>query len=221
MHNQHSRLALLTFFEDNYVFLEKLSSPINKIRLRFEPDNPFLTLSSIMQLTEAIALIQHNDYDSARPSTWADLGCGTGLFTRALATRQPPGSVIYALDTDQTALRQLTNYNEVIIRTVCQDFVQAPWSFGPVDGLLMANSLHYVKDKPAFLEKAQGYLIKSGYFLLIEYDTDTANPWVPYPLSFLSLKHLFNTAGYSFVEKLHEMPSRYQRANLYSVLVKR
>lgn len=174
-----------------------------------------------MQLAEAIALIHHDGYDSTRPSVWADLGCGTGLFTRALAGQLPPGGVIHAIDTNQHALDQLTHHHESSIYTICQDFVRDPWPFDRVDGLLMANSLPYVTNKPAFLKKVNGYLTEAGCLLLVEYDTNTPNPWVPYPLSYSSLKLVFDRAGYSSVEKLHEMPSRYGRSNLYSALVKR
>ncbi len=38
---------------------------------------------------------------------WADLGCGTGTFTRALADLLPPGSSIAAMDRDASALEQV------------------------------------------------------------------------------------------------------------------
>jgi ubiquinone/menaquinone biosynthesis C-methylase UbiE len=174
-----------------------------------------------MTLPDAINLIQQPDYRSGTPSTWVDLGCGTGLFTKALATLVAPGSVIYALDTNQTALNGLTDVGQVAIKTVCQDFVRSEWPVETLDGILMANSLHYVNDKPAFLKKAKQHLTDSGCFLIVEYDTDSANPWVPYPISYKALTQLFNEAGFSSVEKLRERPSVYGRANLYATLIKR
>jgi len=57
----------------------------------------------------------------------------------------------------------------------------------------------------------------SAYLLVVEYNTDTANRWVPYPVSFYNLKKFFET--YSYVtEKLGLFPSRYQ-GNMYSAII--
>ncbi|GAB4041115.1 class I SAM-dependent methyltransferase [Spirosoma jeollabukense] len=173
-----------------------------------------------MQLRDAIALIRHDGHYPATPSTWADLGCGTGLFTRALASLLQPGSLMYAIDTNKASLANITDYKDVAIKTVCQDFVRDEWPFDAIDGILMANSLHYVKDKPALIAKIQDCLTERGSILLVEYNTDIANPWVPYPLSYRSLTTLFKQAGFSSVEKLQQMPSRYGSANLYATFVR-
>jgi hypothetical protein len=44
-------------------------------------------------------------------------------------------------------------------------------------------------------------------FLIVEYDMNNANRWVPYPLSFRYLKQLFQKSGYCLIEKLREYPS--------------
>ncbi|GAB3958846.1 hypothetical protein GCM10028805_53810 [Spirosoma harenae] len=174
-----------------------------------------------MILQDAITLLQSNKLIATSSTVWADLGCGTGLFTHALASLQPSGSQIYAVDTNLASLQQITDYQDVVITKICQDFVQDEWPFDTVDGILMANSLHYVQNKKSFLEKAARHLTTSGCFLLVEYDTNMANPWVPYPISFASLHQLFREAGYSIIEKLHQKSSIYGRANLYSAYVSR
>lgn len=84
---------------------------------------------------------------------------------------------------------------------------------------MMANSLHYVKDKIKFLEKMKSHIHMDGCFLIIEYDTEVSNRWVPYPISFLSLKKLFHDAGYSSVIRINEMPSAFNnRGNMYSAV---
>ncbi|GAB3715063.1 hypothetical protein GCM10027592_55340 [Spirosoma flavus] len=174
-----------------------------------------------MQLQEAITLIQHEAITTDKPATWADLGCGTGLFSQALATLLPSASHIFALDTDPKALRSISDYSGVFIEPICENFVTNEWPFATLNGLLMANSLHYVVDKPSFLRKAGQHLSENGCFLLVEYDMDTPNPWVPYPLSYASLTKLFEEAGYSTIEKIHQMPSRFGRANLYGAYISR
>jgi len=81
----------------------------------------------------------------------------------------------------------------------------------------MANSLHYVPDKPALLKKLLPCLRPAGCFVIVEYDTDLANPWVPYPIRYAALKGLFASVGFASVTKLAERPSGYSRANLYAV----
>jgi SAM-dependent methyltransferase len=51
-----------------------------------------------------------------------------------------------------------------------------------LDGILMANAMHYFKDKEAVLRQIHSFLKPIGTFLLVEYNVDSGNPWVPYPL---------------------------------------
>jgi ubiquinone/menaquinone biosynthesis C-methylase UbiE len=174
-----------------------------------------------MKLIEATRFLSDEIIVSGK-TKWADLGCGTGTFTLALASLLKPSSIIYALDTDTSSLHQLpAKYNEVIIEKQQSDFEKEELAFTDLNGILMANSLHYVKDQPRFIKKIAGFLQVQGCFLLIEYDTDIPNPWVPYPLSFSSAKNIFTDAGFPFTQKIHEKRSAFGRANLYSMLIKK
>jgi hypothetical protein len=73
----------------------------------------------------------------------------------------------------------------------------------------MANSIHYIADKPALIRKLETMFIDSPRFLFVEYDTESANRWVPYPISFEKLKNLFDGLGYRNVVKISERPSAY------------
>ena len=85
----------------------------------------------------------------------------------------------------------------------------------------MANSLHFVDNKNNLLVAVMKYFVDKPLFLIIEYDTDKANPWVPYPVSFTSLKKLSLDLGLEMIEKVAEVPSRFNRANIYSALLTR
>jgi ubiquinone/menaquinone biosynthesis C-methylase UbiE len=174
-----------------------------------------------MKLNEAIRFLS-DDINVPGKTKWADLGCGTGTFTIALASLLKPSSIIYALDANPSSLRQLpAEYNGVIIEKKQGDFEKDEFFFTNLDGILMANSLHYVKDQQRFIKKIAGFLGEEACLLLVEYDTDKSNQWVPYPLSSSSAKNMFNNAGFSFVRKLHEKASAFGRANLYSMLIKK
>lgn len=171
-----------------------------------------------MTVDEAATLIADPRIDGAR---WADLGCGEGTFTLALATLLPPGSVIHAMDRNRSALRAVpSSYAGTSIVTHAGDFTKPPWPFDQLDGVLMANSLHYVADPRTWLRDAEGALSRRR-FLVVEYDTDQANLWVPYPLSRHALMRLFGEAGYRRVDILASRPSLYRRAPLYAALIDR
>lgn len=167
-----------------------------------------------MQLNDAIALIGR----SLPGRTWADLGCGSGLFTYALAHLLPRGSTIYALDKSRTALTGHPNPQEVIIHRQQTDFVKDAIALPRLDGILMANALHYAADKQPLLAKLGRSLKENGVFLAVEYDTEKANPWVPYPIKFDALRELFHANGYTAVTKLGERPSIYGAGKMYAAL---
>jgi len=172
-----------------------------------------------MTLQEGIALIKTDKIDSFKAATWADLGCGSGLFTNALASLLADESTIYAADKNLSSFHKDSSLKSILIKPVELNFERTPLPFNNLDGILMANSLHYVKNKKDFFEKIKTCLNENGCFLIVEYNMETANHWVPYPISFLSLKKLFHDIGFSFVEKISERPSAFNRGNLYSAIV--
>ena len=171
-----------------------------------------------MQLQEAISLIQNKTIQSNTVQQWADLGCGSGLFTHALASLLPAESTVYAVDKNISSFKKIVQPG-ITISPMQLDFITGNLKFYDLDGILMANSLHYVNHKHAFINKVSHTMKAGGCMLVVEYDTDIANTWVPYPLSFQSLQQLFTAAGYSVISKLHQHPSVYNRANIYSAII--
>jgi ubiquinone/menaquinone biosynthesis C-methylase UbiE len=172
-----------------------------------------------MELEQAIRLINNPILLAENPVKWADLGCGTGLFTRALAELLPPGSTIYAVDERAESLKKIQDSPRQHIIRIKANFIDDDLSLAPLDGLLMANSLHFVKDKMAFMEKMSSKLATDASILLVEYDTDKPNPWVPYPIPFHSLKKLFENLSFGHIQKLNEVPSKFTRSLIYSALI--
>jgi len=86
-----------------------------------------------MTVDEAAALIADSRIDGM---TWADLGCGDGTFTLALATLLPRGSVIHAMDRDRSVLQQIPSSSAgTSIVTHAGDFTRLPLPFEHLDGL--------------------------------------------------------------------------------------
>jgi trans-aconitate methyltransferase len=174
-----------------------------------------------MELEEAILLIQTDEITQDKQTAWADLGCGTGLFTRALASMLYTGSTIHAVDKNMSSFKVSSLSTHVNLKTIESDFVHDDLNLENLDGILMANALHFVRNKKSFIEKMIPYFRDAPAFLMVEYDTDLPNPWVPYPLSFITLRKLFTGLGFSVVKKISEKKSLYRTGRIYSVIIAR
>src|SRR5215204_1096186 len=88
---------------------------------------------------------------------WADLGAGAGAFTLALADLIGPTGTIHALDQDRGALRDQERamarlFPAVAVHYRVADFTR-PLDLPPLDGVVMANSLHFVRHKDPVLRQ--------------------------------------------------------------------
>ena len=150
---------------------------------------------------------------------WADLGCGDGTFTAALASLLPAGSTVHAIDKDTRALARLpSRHGDVAIVAHAADFIIFPWPFGRPDGVLLANSLHFVPAQASFLRSVDAAL-RRRRILLVEYDITRGNRWVPYPISYGSGLELFRSVGYGTATPLGRKRSAYRRGEIYGLLL--
>jgi len=176
-----------------------------------------------MDRDDAIALVRDAVVEPG--GTWADLGAGTGTFSRALASLLGPTGRVYAVDRDARALHELERLagrhptGGASIRTVVGDFTRAI-TLPPLDGVVLANALHFVPyaDQAAVLRHAAGTVRPGGTIVVIEYDRRHANPWVPYPISPAAVAELARQAGLGEPRLLATRPSAYS-GTLYSVAV--
>jgi ubiquinone/menaquinone biosynthesis C-methylase UbiE len=145
---------------------------------------------------------------------YADFGAGGGAFTLALRELVGLDAVIYAVDKDKSSLRELEHAHRARFHTIDNlillpnDFSR-PLSLPPLDGIVMANSLHYFKDKETILRHVRALLKPNGALLLIEYNVDKGNLWVPHPLTFETFQRLAPNAGFSEPHLLAKFPSRF------------
>jgi ubiquinone/menaquinone biosynthesis C-methylase UbiE len=176
-----------------------------------------------MDLRRALLLLQGANPETN--GTWADLGCGEGTFTLALAELLGPAGRVYAVDRDGRALSKLKRRASERrgIVPVLADFTQSfdlPDPDGPVNGLLFANSLHYVDHPERILETWVRKLHPGGQVILVEYDRRAANPWVPYPIPPARLETIATQAGLTHPRVTAREPSAFS-GDLYVAVMSR
>lgn len=152
---------------------------------------------------------------AGRPGIWAELGAGDGAFTLVLAALLGGGATVFAVDRDRRALARLSREARVAgvaatIETLAADF-RRPLPFTELDGVLLANALHYVReaDQQALLRRLGDRLAPQGRLVLVEYAVARPNPWVPFPVPPSRFEALAGDAGFGGARVLAEAPSRY------------
>ena len=163
-----------------------------------------------MDHAELVALIE--DGVPGPGGSWADLGAGEGAFTLALADLIGPDAHIVAVDKDARALRAIGHG----IETRVADFTKA-LDLRDLDGVVMANSLHYVRDPQPVLRSVRSMLRPGGRLIIVEYGADRGNAWVPYPFTYAKWETIAARAGLKNTRLLKTIPSRWL-GSMYSAV---
>jgi ubiquinone/menaquinone biosynthesis C-methylase UbiE len=145
--------------------------------------------------------------------TWADFGSGDGAFTLALRDLAGPMVRIFSIDKEESRLQIQENAFEKMFSSFDVRFIQKDFTnqinLPQLDGIIMANSLHYVKEQVAFLTKIRDFLKPNGKLVLVEYNTDEGNQWVPYPVSYSKFEEIAEQGGFIDTKLLEKIPSTY------------
>ena len=177
-----------------------------------------------MELRDAIELLRGAVV--APGGVWADLGAGTGTFTLALAQTLGAGSTIYAVDDDAGAVRSLQKLaaSSVRIVPVKANFtlsleLPGPGS-SPLNGILFANSLHFVRDAAGVLSRLANLVRSGGRVIVVEYDRRGASQWVPHPIPAAQWPALADSAGLVEATITSRRPSMYSGSLYVGVATK-
>lgn len=102
----------------------------------------------------------------------ADLGAGSGLFTRPIATAVQPGGVAYAVDIDPGLLAIVERSakaesipNIVTVRAAAAD----PQLPEPVDLIFICDTLHHIGGQAAYMQTLRKYLNPGGTIVVIDF----------------------------------------------------
>lgn len=154
---------------------------------------------------------------------WADIGSGIGYFTLALCQLLGPDAEIYSIDKNQRALEKQKRGLEKLVPEARVHYIKAdftqPLDLPPLDGIVMANALHYVRleQQERVLAGIASRLKPDGVFILVEYEIRFGNPWVPYPVNYQSFEYLASEAKLRDVRRIAALPSSFMR-EMYSAL---
>ncbi len=157
---------------------------------------------------------------------WADIGAGDGTFSLALARRLDPGSRVYAVDRDRSAIASLERRAsaEVEIIPVPGDFTRPLTLPGigssQLSGILFANALHFVPNPSVVMSHLLNWLRPGGRVVIIEYEGRRPSRWVPYPLSAAGLADIVSGLGLSPPAVTATRPSVYG-GSLYVAVTQR
>lgn len=158
-----------------------------------------------MDRSDLVALLQGGvDHQGG---TWADLGAGEGAFTLALRELLGREAHIIAVDRDRRALQTISGDFELRVA----DFTK-PLELHDLDGIVMANSLHFVRDKDSALRSVRAMIRPGGRLIVVEYAAERGNPWVPHPFTYATWEKLAARAGFVNTRFLHSVPSRWLNA---------
>ena len=144
-----------------------------------------------------VRLIQEGVGDG---KVWAELGSGTGAFTLALRDCVGEDIELYSIDKNESRLDKQKETVGLLfpgtkIHFIKQDFTDQ-LDLPQLDGILAANALHFVNDKVALLRTLRTFLKPQGRLLVVEYNVDRGNSWVPYPFSYTTFQDLSESAGF-------------------------
>jgi ubiquinone/menaquinone biosynthesis C-methylase UbiE len=158
-----------------------------------------------------VALLE--DGIHAPAGIWADFGAGRGAFTLALADLLTDQATIHAVDRERRALNSLSRrladrFPSITLHLHPTDYTRS-LNLPSLDGIVMANALHFQEDKLSVLNLLIDYLKPGGHFILVEYDTDQGNRWVPAPVSYRSWQSLAERAGLINTRLLETRPSSF------------
>ncbi|MCI0662953.1 MAG: methyltransferase domain-containing protein [Acidobacteria bacterium] len=134
----------------------------------------------------------------------ADLGSGSGLFSRPIARQAGEKGIVYAIDIDPELLKHIektaqeSKLNNIRTVLATEDDPKIP---EPVNLIIIIDTLHHIKNRTTYLKILRRYLQPSGRIAVIDF----TRTWPPgheemrYTLD--DLDGWMKSAGFSRLEK--------------------
>ncbi len=109
-----------------------------------------------------------------RPGMWvADLGAGTGYFSRYLDAAVRPGGIVFAVDTEPNLVAYLRERSEhertATITPVLASADDPRLPPGALDLVLIVDTYHHLDDRRAYLERLGAALKRTGRVAIVDW----------------------------------------------------
>jgi len=104
----------------------------------------------------------------------ADIGAGSGLFSRPLAKAVAPGGKVYAVDIQQDLLDHINQRNKEVsignVQTVLGEYDDPKLPTRNVDLAFINDVLHHIQHRAVYLKALGSYMKPGGRIAIIEMD---------------------------------------------------
>jgi ubiquinone/menaquinone biosynthesis C-methylase UbiE len=146
----------------------------------------------------------------------AEIGCGTGFFSRRLARAVAPTGTVYAEDIQPEMLDMVRKYasDEGIanIVPVLGNETDPALPAGRMDWILLVDVYHEFQEPAPMLAKIRQALKPGGRVALVEYraeDDSAAHISPPHRMSVAQVLREWTPAGFELAERIETLPSQH------------
>ncbi len=146
----------------------------------------------------------------------ADIGAGTGYFSRRFARAVEPDGVVYAVDLEPNMLRYMAKravdegqMNLVPVLATSDNPMLPPSS---VDVIFICDTIHHIENRGQYYQTLARDLRAGGRLVIVDFYKDKdipAGPPKPMRLSRSALRDEVEHAGFRFVEERDFLPYQY------------
>lgn len=139
----------------------------------------------------------------------ADIGAGSGLFSRALAKAVAPAGKVYAVDIQQGLLNYINQRNKEEhirnIHTILGEFNDPHLPVQDVDLAFINDVLHHIENRAPYLKALARYIKPNGRIVIIDMNNNDPNtPHKNQPELLVTreeILHWMSDAGFKLVEE--------------------
>lgn len=146
----------------------------------------------------------------------ADIGAGTGYFTRRMAKKVSPGGFALAVEVEpgffpyiRKRAREDNQYN---ILTVKADFDNPRLEEGSLDVIFICDTLHHIDNRAAYYKHLKRALRPGGRVVVVDFIKNKQIPFGPGPKKRIAAKVLkaeFEAAGFAVSIDPVSLPYQY------------
>jgi len=146
--------------------------------------------------------------------TVADLGAGTGYFTRPLSIQVGPAGRVYAVDVEKKMLDHLMQRTDIVtdrVIPVVASKNDPKLPEGKIDLVVAVDTWHHIEKREAYLKKLQRCLSPEGRVAIVDFREGDL-PVGPPPEHKLAREEVvreFEDAGWRFVAESVMLPYQY------------